>query len=330
MVLGLAIVEPPPAAVAADPAPAPSITPSAGPSPAPTDGAPATGAPTPSPPPSVPSQTECPTRPLDAAERDTLLRLAWRTLSGHLTDHPIKDTDLQSFSFTPCLLAPRGLFVTLRKGEQVRGLQGEIESTRPLYQQVIVFVRRAATRDPRFPPLAETDLAGLTVDLSIISGRRRVTAPSDIHLESEGVFLEKWGRRALFLPGVASRQGWTTGRTLDELCSQAALPKGSWAESSRLEVFTTEVVSGGRPIEAVPAPSPSPAPSATPSGVSATPAGATRRAALQRLLSEESGTIEDLSVSSSLSISPTRAASLSGFGLTLSAPRARPCARART
>jgi len=58
-------------------------------------------------------------------------------------------------------MTPRGLFVTLKKGDQVRGLQGEIEPTRPLYQQVIVFTRRAATRDPRFLPLTERDLGSL-------------------------------------------------------------------------------------------------------------------------------------------------------------------------
>jgi AmmeMemoRadiSam system protein A len=221
--------------------------------------------PTPAPAPSP--APDCLARPLEAAERDTLLRLAWRTLSGHLTDQPIRDADLEAYSFTPCLLAPRGLFVTLKKGDQVRGLQGEIEATRPLYQQVIVFTRRAATRDPRFLPLAEGDLGGLTVDLSIIGERHKVGGPGDIHLETEGVFLEKWGRRALFLPGIASRLGWTPERTLDDLCSQAALPKGSWSESARLEVFTTEEVAGGPPVDSSPAPSPAPSPE--PSGTPA-------------------------------------------------------------
>ena len=218
-----------------------------------------------------PTPADCLARPLDAAERDTLLRLAWRTLSGHLTGNPIKDADLELYTFGPCLMAPRGLFVTLKKGEQVRGLQGEIEPTRPLYQQVIVFTRRAATRDPRFLPLTERDLGGLTLDLSIVGERRKVDGPDRIHLETDGVFLEKWGRRAIFLPGIAVKQGWTAERTLDELCSQAALPKGSWSESARIEVFTTEEVAGGPPSEAPPAapvPSPSPEPSATPAAPS--------------------------------------------------------------
>ncbi len=243
---------------AAAPTPAPSKSPADG------TGTPAETAPQPAPTPAL----DCLARSLDPPERDTLLRLAWRTLSGHLTENPIKDADLEAYDFTPCLLAPRGLFVTLKKGDQVRGRQGEIEPTRSLYQQVILFTRRAATRDPRFLPLTERDLEGLTVELSIIGPRRTVGGPGGIRLDSEGVFLEKWGRRALFLPGIAARQGWTPERTLEELCSQAALPKGSWSESARVEVFTTEVVAGGPPPG--PAPSPAPAPSPSP-GPSASP-----------------------------------------------------------
>jgi len=208
---------------------------------------------------------DCLTRPLDASDRDLLLRVAWRTLSGHLTNNPIKDSDLAVYTFTPCLMAPRGLFVTLKKDGRVRGLQGEIEPSRPLYQQVILFTRRAATRDPRFPPLSDADLGGVVIELSVIGDRTRIGGPSAIHLDSQGIFLEKWGRRALFLPGLAAQQGWTPERTLDELCAQAALPKGSWSESARIEVFGAEVISGGPPAEA--APSPPPQPSPTPAAV---------------------------------------------------------------
>src|SRR5436309_4507050 len=113
----------------APPAPAPES------SPVPVDGPSPEQATAPEPSPSPTPLPDCPSRPLDPAERDTLLRLAWRTLSGHLTGNPIRDADLEGYTFTPCLMSPRGLFVTIKKGEQVRGLQGEIEPSRPLYQQ---------------------------------------------------------------------------------------------------------------------------------------------------------------------------------------------------
>jgi uncharacterized protein len=234
--------------------------PSAGPSPADAQSptAPSAGV-EPLPPPTPP--LDCRLSSLAPEERDTLIRLAWRTLSGHLTQRPIQDADLEAYSFTPCLLAPRGLFVTLKKGAQVRGRQGEIEPSRPLYQQVIVFTRRAATRDPRFTPLTAQDLDALTVELSVIGERRKVDKPSEIRLDADGIFLEKWGRRTLFLPGFAALQGWTAERTLDELCSQASLPKRCWSESARLEGFAAESLAGAAPPSAATEPKLAPAPS---------------------------------------------------------------------
>ncbi len=242
---------------------APVPTPEATPVPAATPGI--------TPEPFPPQAPDCLTQPLDASERDTLLRLAWRTLAGHLDGNPIKDADLEAYPFTPCLVAPRGLFVTLKKAGQVRGMQGEIDPSRPLYQQVIVFTRRAATRDPRFLPLTDRDLEETTIELALIGVRTRVAGSAEIQTDRQGVFLEKWGRRALFLPGLAAQQGWTAERTLDELCSQAALPKGSWAESARIEVFGTEVVAGSQPAKPAPSP-PLPSPEASPAPSGTAPA----------------------------------------------------------
>jgi AmmeMemoRadiSam system protein A len=213
--------------------------------------------------------------PLEPAERDTLLRLAWRTLVGHLTDRPIKDSDLEAYDLTPRLQGKRGCFVTLQKGGQTRGRQGDIDASRPLYQQAIVFTRRAATRDPRFLPLTDLDLPDVVVEIEVIGERRRVDGPAQIEVARQGVFLEKWGRRALFLPGLASSQGWGAQRTLDELCKQASLPAGAWSQGARIEVFTTEIVAGTQPpplaapgpapaLESAPEATPTPAPTSPP------------------------------------------------------------------
>jgi hypothetical protein len=200
-----------------------------------------------------------PFAPLEPPERDTLLRLGWHTLVGHLSGRPIQDADLLGYDLTPRLLAPRGCWVTLRLNGTVRGSQGEIEPSRPLYQQVIVFVRRAATRDPRFLPLTEPDLAATSVEIAVIGRREPVQGPEGIRPDAHGVFLEKWGRRAMFLPGVAASQGWDARRTLEELCRNASLPRDAWGAGARLEVFAAESVSGPRP-PGIPPPAPPAAP----------------------------------------------------------------------
>jgi AmmeMemoRadiSam system protein A len=255
LLLPLALARAPVALSAAEPAP-PEAPPA-------DEAAPeASGEPS-APPPETPVD---PFAPLDGAERATLLRLAWNTLVGHLTGRPIRDDDLLAYDLTPRLLAPRGLWVTVRKVGTVRGSQGEIEPSRPLYQQVIVFVRRAATRDPRFLPLTELDLEATALEIAIVGKREAVEGPGAIETGRHGVFLEKWGRRAMFLPGIAAAQGWSAERTLQELCRSASLPQDAWTAGARVEVFTVETVAGPRPAADPPAgapadpPTPGPAP----------------------------------------------------------------------
>ncbi len=243
-----------PAVLAAAP---PSEAPAATAAPGAEDAIPA-GSPTPSPEPTP----EDPFAPLTEAERSTLLKVAWQILSAHLREQPIRDSDLPAADFTPRLLRPRGCFVALKKHGQLRGMQGEIEASRALLRQVAVFTRKAATRDPRFEPLTDLDLPGITVEISVIGPRRTTAGPAELRLDVDGVFLEKWGRRALFLPGVGAAQGWTVERTLDELCKQATLPAGAWSQSAKLQSFTTELIAGGEPPAPPPAPDPASAPAA--------------------------------------------------------------------
>lgn len=245
-ILALAVLPlaPARAPIGAEPSPPPAPA-----APAPDEEAPAPGGPG-SEPPAAEEPAEPPFdpfAPLDPAEHDTLLRLAWHTLTGHLTKRPIQDADLLAYDLTRRLEAPRGCWVTVRREGAVRGSQGEIEPSRPLYQQVIVFVRRAATRDPRFLPLTDIDLDSTTIEIAIPGRREPVDGPAGIRTDIHGVFLEKWGRRAMFLPGVAAAQGWSPLKTLEELCRSASLPLDAWTTGARLEVFTAEVVSGPRP-----------------------------------------------------------------------------------
>ncbi|MGH9749473.1 MAG: AmmeMemoRadiSam system protein A [Candidatus Polarisedimenticolia bacterium] len=210
-----------------------------------------------------------PMAPLEPTERDTLMRLAWQTLTGHLTRRPITDADLLAYELTPRLMAPRGVWITIRKDGSVRGSQGEIEAGRPLFQQVIVYVRRAATRDPRFIPLTDLDLDSLRVEIAVIGRRERVDGPESLDPAHQGVLIEKWGRRAMFLPGVGASQGWSARRTLDELCRNASLPEGAWQSGARIESFAAEIFEAARPAPAAPA---GPAPPGGDPPAAATPA----------------------------------------------------------
>ncbi len=81
-------------------------------------------------------------------------------------------------SFSPW----RATFVTLTDNEQLRGCIGSLEPRRPLIEDALANTAQAAFADPRFPPLKESELTGLRLDVSILSHPRPIPAGSESEL----------------------------------------------------------------------------------------------------------------------------------------------------
>jgi AmmeMemoRadiSam system protein A len=102
-----------------------------------------------------------------------------------------------------------------------------------------------AAQDPRFPRLKVDELQLVEVEVSILSPSHAVAGPSAIDVGTHGVILSKGSHRALFLPQVATEQGWDRETMLDHLAQKAGLPRGGWREGARFEVFTAQVFGEG-------------------------------------------------------------------------------------
>jgi AmmeMemoRadiSam system protein B/AmmeMemoRadiSam system protein A len=146
-----------------------------------------------------------------------------------------------------------GAFVTLNhRGKKpgdpgrLRACMGVIEAEQPLEDAVIQAAVWAA-QDPRFPRLQPGELAGLEIEVSVLSPAHRVGGPSAINVGVHGVILEKGSHRALFLPQVAVEQGWDRTTMLDHLAQKAGLPPDGWREGTRFEVFTAQVFAETEP-----------------------------------------------------------------------------------
>jgi AmmeMemoRadiSam system protein A len=98
-----------------------------------------------------------------------------------------------------------------------------------------------AAQDPRFPRLQAGELKSVDVEVSILSPSHAVAGPSAIKVGTHGVILSKGSHRALFLPQVATEQGWDRQTMLDHLAQKAGLSPGDWREGARFEVFTAQV-----------------------------------------------------------------------------------------
>jgi AmmeMemoRadiSam system protein A len=140
----------------------------------------------------------------------------------------------------PAVSLPRGAFVTLTKRGALRGCIGQITPDGPVGATVGRMALEAALHDPRFPPVTRDELPALHVEVSVL-GPMAPARAEDVVPGRDGVLLSKHGRRAVFLPQVATEQGWGRAELLDHLCEKAGLATTCWREGATLEVFQAEV-----------------------------------------------------------------------------------------
>jgi AmmeMemoRadiSam system protein A len=186
---------------------------------------------------------------LEAADGRALTQLARATLRTKLAHDASLAKWFSTHDNSSRLLVRAGSFVTLnntgrraRTDGRLRACMGVIEAEQPLVDAVVQSAVWAA-RDPRFPPLELSELAGLEVEVSVLSPARRVASFDDIVVGTHGVVLSKGGRRAVFLPQVAVEQGWSRDTMLEHLSAKAGLPRDAWRHGATFEVFTAQVFS---------------------------------------------------------------------------------------
>ena len=115
-------------------------------------------------------------------------------------------------------LAERGAtFVTLTRDGELRGCIGAILPVEPLCRSVRNNAVSAAVRDPRFAPVRPEELAGLDIEVTVLSPLEPVGDPQEITIGTHGVYLQARGASSVFLPQVAPEQGWDLTTTLRQL-----------------------------------------------------------------------------------------------------------------
>lgn len=143
----------------------------------------------------------------------------------------------------PAFSRPRGAFVTLRRGSELRGCIGHIMADRPLAEVVARMTVSAALEDPRFAPVAPEDVAQLRIEISVLSEPQPLPErdPAQIRAGADGVLVRRGWRQALLLPQVATEQGWSAEQLLAGVCRKADLEADAWRDpETDLFVFQVE------------------------------------------------------------------------------------------
>jgi len=186
-----------------------------------------------------------------------LIQLARNTVKTYLesgkTLSPPKSTPKKLFE--NC-----GVFVTINsirgKQKDLRGCIGYPYPTNPLVNAVIDNAINAATQDPRFEPLHQSEMEHVVFEVSVLTPPESVTVqkPEDyikqIKVGEHGLIVEKGFYKGLLLPQVPVEWGWCEEEFLCQCCIKAGLPPDSWltkgAKISRFSaiVFEEETPNG--------------------------------------------------------------------------------------
>jgi len=170
---------------------------------------------------------------LSADEKKELLRLARLAVEASVRTGKAPEPE----TVNPNLLAARGAFVTLNKRGELRGCIGFVEPVLPLAKAVVQAAVYAASEDPRFPPVDESELGSLEYEISVLTPARRVLDPKEVRVGTHGLIIAQGGRRGLLLPQVPVEQGWDRDTFLRQACLKAGLPETAWKTGAEIFVF---------------------------------------------------------------------------------------------
>jgi AmmeMemoRadiSam system protein A len=177
---------------------------------------------------------------LDAAARTELLKLARTALEeyyaqGFVEEHRTSCEELSAF---------KGAFISLHKGDNLRGCIGQIYPDRELHKIVQNCALSAALEDARFQPVRAEELCAISIEISVLTPFRQIHGPEDVEVGRHGLYIQSGRFRGLLLPQVATQNMWDRETFLSQTCRKAGLPESAWRDPhTTVQTFEAEVFS---------------------------------------------------------------------------------------
>ncbi len=138
----------------------------------------------------------------------------------------------------------RGIFVTLKNREMLRGCLGRFVADTPLVRLVPEMTAASATQDPRFlgNPITPEELPEIDIKISVLSPLRKVSSPEEVRVGEHGIQVKQGWRSGCYLPEVATDYNMSREEFLTSCCrDKAGLPADAWQDpQTEIMVFTTE------------------------------------------------------------------------------------------
>lgn len=153
-----------------------------------------------------------------------------------------------------------GVFTTLSTHPEgkLRGCIGFADPVMALREALVASARAAATGDGRFERVVKAELAGLVVEVSLLTPPKPIEAePPEERVKAvivgrHGLIVRKGKRGGLLLPQVATEWDWTPEEFLEHTCKKAGYEPDFWKrEEATVLTFGAEVFGELEPRGAV-------------------------------------------------------------------------------
>lgn len=161
-----------------------------------------------------------------------LVELAKKTVETYVREGKIIELP---DNLTPEMSEKAGVFVCIKKGEQLRGCIGTFMPTKEsIASELISNAIAASTNDPRFERVQENELADLNYTVDVLSSPEKVNSISELDPKRYGVIVISGFRKGLLLPDLEGVD------TVEEQLKIAKMKAGIMPDEN-VEIYKFEV-----------------------------------------------------------------------------------------
>ncbi len=167
------------------------------------------------------------------ANEDPYVRLARLSLETYVTTG--RRASLPEELPGEMLRARAGTFVSLKKHGRLRGCIGTIApTTGSVAREILQNAVSAGAADPRFSPVAASELPELTYSVDVLGEAEPISSPDVLDPVRYGVIVQSGTRRGLLLPHLEGVD--TAAEQIDIARQKAGIGRGEPVELFRFEV----------------------------------------------------------------------------------------------
>lgn len=148
----------------------------------------------------------------------------------------------------------QGVFVTLHKGNELRGCIGFTEAIYELKNAIVNAAKSAAFSDPRFRPVEKSEMENIVVEISVLTKPEfiRVSEPEEyldkIIIGQDGLIVKFASFSGLLLPQVFSEYNVDVEQALVMTCNKAGLNSETWKDKKcEIYKFQCQIFSEEKP-----------------------------------------------------------------------------------